>query len=535
MSESFVGTPYHKHTQWEGYDAIVIGSGIGGLTAAVLLAKYGGWRVLVLERHYTAGGFTHTFTRKGFEWDVGVHYIGEVLRPESLTARLFHVVTGGRVRWASLGEVYDRIVVGDTVVDFPAGREAWREALLEHFPHEARGLDAYIQAVREATRASLRYFLAKALPLPMKGVPERLLLKGFYRYADRTTREVLAGFIQDPILQTVLTGQYGDYGLPPGQSSFVMQAMLTRHYWNGAAYPVGGASVLAREATRELTSLGGAVVIRAEVDRILLDARGRAVGVRLTNGHLIHAPRVISDAGFATTFLRLLPQDHPIRQQAQQVVQRVGLSMAHLNLYVGLDADDRTLDLPKHNIWVYPGPDHDAHMARYLSDPEAPLPLVFISFGSARDPDFPRRYPGRATLQVITPARWEWFQRWSDRPWQRRGEDYEALKARFTERLLAVLYRMVPQVKGHVVHAELSTPLSTVHFTGHPQGAIYGLNHNPARFREPMLRPQTPIPGLYLTGADVATAGVAGALSGGLLTASYLLKRNLATAVRQGA
>ncbi len=528
-----LGTPYHRHQEWEGYDAIVIGSGIGGLSAAVLLARFGGWKVLVLERHYTPGGFTHTFTRKGFEWDVGVHYIGEVLRPHSLTARLFHVVTGGTVQWASLGPVYDRIVVGDTVVDFPTGRGAWKASLLQKFPHEAQGLEAYIQAVRAAGRQASKFFILRALSPRLTRFAAPFSLRAFYRYADRTTRSVLEEHIGDPLLQTVLTGQYGDYGLPPGQSSFIMQAMLTRHYWNGAAYPIGGASVLARGAIGVLEAHGSAVVTRAEVKRILLNERGQAVGVRLINGHEIFALRIISDAGFATTFLRLLPSEHPLHRRARQVVERIGLSMAHVNLYVGLDRSDSDLNLPKYNIWVYPGPDHDAHMARYMADPEAPLPLVFLSFGSARDPDFPRRFPGRAALQVIAPARWEWFQPWADKPWKRRGRDYEERKARFTERLLEVLYRMVPQVKGHVVHAELSTPLSTMHFTGHPKGAIYGLNHSPLRFREPLLHPETPIPGLYLTGADVATAGVAGALMGGLLTASRLLRRNLVTAIRE--
>lgn len=526
-----IGTPYSRHRDWEGYDIVVIGSGIGGLGAAVLLARYGGFKVLVLERHDTAGGFTHVFTRKGFEWDVGVHYIGNVLRPNTLAARLFHVVTGGRVRWASLGPVYDRIVVGDVAVDFPAGREAWRANLLRHFPHEKEGLERYMEAVRTTVRHARRFFAFKALPRWLSRSLSWAALRPFYRYANRTTAQVLEPLIGDATLRAVLTGQYGDYGLPPRRSSFAMQALLAHHYWDGAAYPVGGASTLAAGAVQTLASLGCAVVTRAEVQRILLDAKGRAVGVRLTNGHEIRARYVVSNAGFASTFLKLLPPQHPIRARAQRVVERIGLSFAHLNLYVGLHRSDADLGLPKYNYWLYPEPDQDAALERYLANPDAPFPMVFISFGSARDPDFPRRHPGRATLQIIVPARWEWFAPWADRPWKRRGKAYEALKDRFTQRLLDVLYQTVPQVQGHVVHAELSTPLTTTYFTGHPRGAIYGLNHSPARFREPMLHPQTPIPNLFLTGADVATAGVTGALMGGLLTASFILRRNLIPAL----
>lgn len=162
-----------------------------------------------------------------------------------------------------------------------------------------------------------------------------------------------------------------------------------------------------------------------------------------------------------------------------------------------------------------------------------PSPLVFLSFGSARDPDFPPYYPGRTTLQVIVPTWWEGFHPWAHLPWQRRGEVYQALEERFAERMLQVPYRMVPQVKGYVVHAELSTPLSTQYFTGHPKGAIYGLNPSPVGFREPWLAPTTPVSGLYLTGSDVITAGMARALAGGLLTASMLLRRNLAAEGRR--
>lgn len=96
------GRPYRQHTSFEGYDAMVIGSGIGGLTAAALLARYGDRRVRVLERHYPAGGYTHVFQRPGYEWDVGAHYIGGVLWPDATLRRLFDVVTAGQVEWASI-------------------------------------------------------------------------------------------------------------------------------------------------------------------------------------------------------------------------------------------------------------------------------------------------------------------------------------------------------------------------------------------------------------------------------------------------
>src|ERR1700675_317114 len=94
-----IGLSYKQHPVQDSWDAIVIGSGIGGLTVAALLAKHAGKKVLILERHYTAGGFTHVFRRPGYEWDVGVHYVGQVNTPGSPAHALFDYLAEGRLSW----------------------------------------------------------------------------------------------------------------------------------------------------------------------------------------------------------------------------------------------------------------------------------------------------------------------------------------------------------------------------------------------------------------------------------------------------
>ncbi|MFT7419490.1 MAG: all-trans-retinol 13,14-reductase, partial [Arcticibacterium sp.] len=94
------------------YDTIIIGSGMGSMCTAAILAKEG-QKVLILEKHYVAGGFTHVFKRKGFEWDVGIHYIGEVQKPSSVIKKLFDYITEGELKWADMGDVYDKIIIGD--------------------------------------------------------------------------------------------------------------------------------------------------------------------------------------------------------------------------------------------------------------------------------------------------------------------------------------------------------------------------------------------------------------------------------------
>ena len=116
-----IGTRYRANRLSGPYDAIVIGSGIGGLTTAASLAHMGK-KVLVLEQHYTAGGFTHAYSREGYEWDVGVHYIGDVGYP-TMSRKIFDFISNNSLKWAAMDEVYDRIFLGDESFDFVAGHK----------------------------------------------------------------------------------------------------------------------------------------------------------------------------------------------------------------------------------------------------------------------------------------------------------------------------------------------------------------------------------------------------------------------------
>ena len=146
-----------------GWHTIVIGSGMGGMTAAAMLAKLG-HRVLVLEQHYVAGGFTHEFKRPGYRWDVGVHAVGEVTE-HSMPGRLLSRLTDARLTWASLGPVYDAFEFPDGIsIDFPDDRQVFRENLITAFPAEVDGIDRYLARVREVAGAMRGYYLGRLFP-----------------------------------------------------------------------------------------------------------------------------------------------------------------------------------------------------------------------------------------------------------------------------------------------------------------------------------------------------------------------------------
>ena len=180
-----IGTSY-KQCRIEGdSDAIVIGSGMGALTTAAMLTKHAGQRVLVLERHYTAGGYTHAFYRSGYEWDVGVHYIGDVA-PGRFTRRAFDEITDGQLDWEDMGEVYDRIIVDGDVYDYVKGRKAWRNRMVEYFPAEAAAIDGYLAEVTKATRAAFPFFAEKVVPKPIAAIGGGLMRRRYLEQARRT-------------------------------------------------------------------------------------------------------------------------------------------------------------------------------------------------------------------------------------------------------------------------------------------------------------------------------------------------------------
>ena len=281
--------------------------------------------------------------------------------------RAFDHVTAGSVQWQPMPDVYDRILIEGRTFDFAAGLERFREGLRQSFPGEIRAIDRYIAAVKACNRASGLYYAEKAVPALVAALAGGLMRVPYMRWARQTTREVLESFTGNRELMGVLTAQWGDYGLPPGKSSFAAHAMIAAHYFDGASYPVGGAGAIAAAMVPQIEFAGGVVVTSAEVSDILLDG-ATAVGVRMIDGREFRSGVVLSDAGAANTFERLLPQNLPALDSLLRRLRRLQPSTAHVSLYVGLSKSDAELGLQGTNLWVYPSFDHDANVERFARD-----------------------------------------------------------------------------------------------------------------------------------------------------------------------
>ena len=510
-----IGYRYRPNRLASDYDAIVIGSGMGGLTTAALLSELG-WKVCVLEQHYTAGGFTHSYERNGYEWDVGVHYIGDV-GAKTRTRRMFDFLSDGKLEWSPMADEYDRFYIGDKVYSARAGKQGFRDNLLHQFPDEQQAIDKYIELLSQTSGALSTFGMSRA----MKSW-QRTLAAPYLKWKTpdtffRNTYDVLSELTDNQDLIAVLCGQWGDMGLPPKQSTFMVHAMIARHYLHGGYYPIGGAWKIADSIIPKIQKSGGEVFTYARVKQITVDD-GRVTGVEMNDGHRIDCDTVISSAGVDNTFRHLLPKELVRKTGYEEALEHVQPSFAHLGVYIGLKGTAKELDLPNTNFWIYPSNDYDGAVEAFLADKNAEFPVVYISFPSAKDPDYLNRHPGTATIEIVAPAPYAWFEKWRDETWGKRGDDYEKFKAELGERLMQHLYEKLPQVRDKVDYYEISTPLSTDWFGGYQHGELYGLAHTPERMQQKWLQPQTRIPGLWLTGQDILTCGVTGAMMAGLLT-----------------
>jgi all-trans-retinol 13,14-reductase len=491
------------------WDYIVIGSGIGGMAAAAMLAKLGR-RVLVLEQHTIPGGFTQTFKRPGYRWDVGVHIVGE-MSERSFPGRLMATLTDGKLEWEPVGEIYDEFNFPDGfTIQFPDTKEAFRETLIDSFPDERRAIDAYLDLVGAAARACAQLLRARAMPrvLPSKKVEEAAA-----PHVAATTDEVLRSLTDDPHLRAVLSAQWGYYGITPKRSSFAMHSLMVQHFMYGAYYPVGTAATIAPAMLATVAGAGGWTAVRRPVEAIVV-TRGKVAGVRLGDGTEIPCSRVISTIG-------ALPTSYLLEEPMAGAGRAAWVpGPAHLSLYLGFKGDIAVNGAHRYCQWFYDSWDMEfAHWdVAPDTDPDR-AGVLFCSFPSLKDP---KHYAGsdrRHTGEIITFVPWDAFARWKDTRWKRRGDDYDSFKQALTDRLLEQYAEHYPDLFGMIDHAELSTPVSTAHFVRSPRGTIYGLEPTPARFQDAGLGPRTSVKGLYLGGVDASTPGVTGGLVGGVLAA----------------
>lgn len=501
------------------FDAIVIGSGIGGLTAARLLSWFGGMRVLVLEQHTTLGGLTHTFTRPNgeggapYEFATGVHYLGRNSEGASLPA-VFAQLSEHRLQWQKLTDPFDIIFFPKRSFAIPDDEVTLKSALATRFPAAKVAIDRYFRDLRRAAKGVIAAGLVNGLPRVVQPAA-RILVRRLFPLAFTRTEEYLTRVIAEPALRSLLTAQWGNYGVPPSNSAFGIHAIVTLHYLGGAIYPIGGPAAIAGALIDLLRRDGSEARMGARACEILVE-HGRAVGVlvedrRRGGRYEVRAPIVISDAGLRNTLSALLPQ--AARARFAPGLAALANNSSGLVLFIGLKASPRSLGVTGANHWLLPGDDHEVALAAPPGEG-----VIFLSFPSLKN-----AAAANHAVEVVCPISADAFRAWAGETWPRRAPDYLALKERLVARLLERIDLHLPGFRHLVAFAELATPLTFTTFQQSPAGAFYGLACTPERLASSLTSVTTPIPGLFLSGQDTVTPGIMGAAIGGILAASSAL------------
>lgn len=526
-----------SETKRQEWDAIVIGSGLGGLSAAAYLCA-AGKRTLVLESHYVAGGNAQVFRRairgRRYEFDVGVHYIGECGH-DGLITHVFHGLgLAERVVFRPLDpDGYTTLHFPDFTFRIPTGWDRYRKRLLEAFPAEAGPLGNVVDVMRSVCEEAGRLAgvdmqdMASAAPT-------------FTKWGLRPVTDLFAEYGISAQAQAVLLGEQGTYAVRPTQTPVVLAAGISDHFLHGAYYPEGGGQVLPGRLVEAIRAYGGEVRTRAPVGRVRIE-NGRVCGVTLQkDGEEIDAPVVISNADLKRTVRDLVGEEH----FSKEIVKRVrGFRMGSplFCVYLGLDIDlaDRGMANTNHCFWgTYDieGIYDELDAGRI---PEGSM--AFITTATLKDTVSEHLAPkGHTNLQIMSLAPkdygiWGVEKGPAEGGSYHRDPVYRERKNKIMEELIDSADQLIPGIREHIDWKEAATPVSQERFTLSTGGTSYGIELTADQAGPLRLGPGTEVEGLFLCGASAPSGpGIAGVLRGGVVAAGEVLQTDLLGAVLAG-
>lgn len=479
---------------------IIIGSGLGGLSCGIVLAR-NGYEVTILEQGSQIGGCLQCFTRRGVTFETGMHFIGSADEGQVLQRLLRYLEVYDSLPLQRLDTGgYNEIAIAGGRFRIANGRDAFIETLAASFPHERDRLAAYFDRVKQIAAASSLQALRYA--------ESNLALNTEYQL--RSINEVIEQLIADPLLQSVLVGDLPLYAAERDRTPFATHAFVMNFYNQSAFRIVGGSGRLAQALAATLARYGGCIRTGSRVTKIRCNDR-MAEGVETADGAFYPADLVISDAHPRRT-LELL-DTKLIRPAFRSRIETLRNTASGFSVY--LHFRPGTVPYMNRNFYKYHG-DTPWGCEHYTAD-DWPRGYLYMHHCHAPQPAFAE------SGVILSYLSMEELRAWEHTTVGRRGDDYLAFKQRKTERLIAAVERDFPELRGNILHTYAATPLTYRDYTGTPDGSMYGVARDIASGASNRVPHRTRVPNLLLTGQNINSHGILGVLVGTIVTCSELL------------
>lgn len=497
----------------------VVGTGAAGLSATAHLAR-AGHEVIALERNPWVGGLLHPFLRDGYEFDPGVHYLGQCGPGGPFSNELEHLGLHCSDLVAPMDDDFDHYRFGDFEIAMCVGVDHYRERLEAAFPDDTRGVQRVMNAVEHL-------LAAQRVGTPGRhAMPEYFKAAGavsLIRWLHATYREFLEWACEDERLRMVFAAACGDYGLPPSRAAAGFGLAVLAHYIGGAYFPLGGAGRFRDRLVAVGRDHGAEFRTSAGVDAIETHG-GHAVAIVTDDGERIAVDGVVTAIDPRHVYGSMLPAD-VVRPETLDKVERMESSLSACCLYLGVRRDLRDHGWGAYNVWDYPDWDIDAaYEPMFRGELPDELPF-FISPNSLKDPTGSMAPDGCSTVEVIVPCPWEMFARWENVPADERGEEYETLVEKMRRRVMGELEERHPELVADVEVCELSTPLAFRHHVNAIEGGLYGPAHSPGQTFNSRFAPRGKLGRLTLCGQGVVGCGVSTAIMSGRVAANLLARQ----------
>ncbi|WP_394130124.1 phytoene desaturase family protein [Shewanella maritima] len=498
------------------YDAIVIGAGNAGLTAATTLQR-GGAKTLLLERHNIPGGCATSFVRGNFEFEVALHQLsgmGTEQNPFILRKIFAELGIMDKLDVVIERDLYRMVMPSpaggkhEIDVTLPASWKGLKATLVEQFPDQARGIEQFMQLCEGL---AMECFMV--LPKIRQTADENVLKSQcplFVQYGLQSVKSVLDGFFDNADLKAVIAAYWCYVGMPPKDFAFRDLAIMLYAY--AAFKPChvkGGSQAISSALLESFIAAGGEVKFNCGAKKIITD-NDVIKAVETEHGDVITCQHVVSNASPIHTFNELL--DVPTPKQASQDMKSRRLGTSAFVLYIGLDCEPSDIGVTAASSFIID--DRNEDVAHELMQSISAPKHTMLTCYNYDDPSFAP--PGKTALSLLCLQYGE--------PWQQLNvEQYAKTKYELAEKLLDHAERVFPNIRAHIEEVEVATPLTMMRYLNTPGGAIYGFQQN-TQDANIFRRRIDEITGLHFAGCWFGMGGFQPTYMVGQTTAKQVLK-----------